>query len=155
MAKGGSRKKQTDNKKVVAMRPETEKGASAKAKSADKVERSPLDLFKWSLAVALVLGGAYANMHYASTALGVRAAIGIVLLLVVLALAAWTTSGRRAIGFIKSSRTEFRKVVWPTRQETLQTTLIVVIVVAVAALFLWGLDSLLLWAVGWITGQRG
>jgi preprotein translocase subunit SecE len=45
--------------------------------------------------------------------------------------------------WLKEARTEIRKVVWPTRQETTQTTLIVVAVVLVMALVLWGLDSLL------------
>jgi preprotein translocase subunit SecE len=43
---------------------------------------------------------------------------------------------------IKGSRTEIRKVVWPTRQETTQTTMIVVVFVFVMALILWALDSL-------------
>ncbi|TIR54961.1 MAG: preprotein translocase subunit SecE, partial [Mesorhizobium sp.] len=47
---------------------------------------------------------------------------------------------------------EIRKVVWPTRQETTQTTLIVVAVVLVMALLLWGLDSLLGWLVSLIVG---
>ena len=49
-------------------------------------------------------------------------------------------------------RSEIRKVVWPTRQETTQTTLIVVAVVLVMALLLWGLDSLLGWLVSMIVG---
>ena len=48
---------------------------------------------------------------------------------------------------VKGSRTEIRKVVWPTRQETVQTTMIVVAVVVVVALFLWALDSFLGWLV--------
>ena len=50
---------------------------------------------------------------------------------------------------------ELRKVVWPTRQETIQTTLIVVAMVVVAALILWGLDKVFFWLVAWLTGQRG
>ncbi|MBP5143215.1 preprotein translocase subunit SecE, partial [Pseudomonas chlororaphis] len=53
---------------------------------------------------------------------------------------------------VKEARTEIRKVVWPTRQETTQTTLIVVAVVLVMALLLWGLDSLLGWLVSLIVG---
>jgi preprotein translocase subunit SecE len=48
---------------------------------------------------------------------------------------------------VKGSRTEIRKVVWPTRQETVQTTMIVVAFVVLVALLLWGLDSLLGWLV--------
>ncbi|MEX5381397.1 preprotein translocase subunit SecE, partial [Acinetobacter towneri] len=53
---------------------------------------------------------------------------------------------------LKEARVEIRKVVWPTRQETMQTTLIVVAVVLVMALLLWGLDSLLGWLVSLIVG---
>jgi preprotein translocase subunit SecE len=52
----------------------------------------------------------------------------------------------------KEARVEIRKVVWPTRQETTQTTLIVVAVVLVMALVLWGLDSLLGWLISLIVG---
>jgi preprotein translocase subunit SecE len=46
-------------------------------------------------------------------------------------------------------------VVWPTRQETIQTTLVIGAVVVVLALVLWFIDGILVWAVGWLTGQRG
>ena len=49
--------------------------------------------------------------------------------------------------FIRQVRTEIGKVVWPSRQETVQTTMIVVIFVLVVALLLWGLDSFLGWLV--------
>jgi preprotein translocase subunit SecE len=52
----------------------------------------------------------------------------------------------------KEARVEIRKVVWPTRQETTQTTLIVVAVVLVMSLLLWGVDSLLGWIVSLIVG---
>jgi preprotein translocase subunit SecE len=52
----------------------------------------------------------------------------------------------------KEARNEIRQVVWPNRQETMQTTLIVVAVVLVMALLLWGLDSLLSWAVSSLIG---
>ena len=48
---------------------------------------------------------------------------------------------------VKGSRTEIRKVVWPTRQETVQTTMVVVGFVLLVALLLWGLDSFLGWLV--------
>ena len=52
----------------------------------------------------------------------------------------------------KAARVEIRKVVWPTRQETTQTTLIVLGVVLLMALILWGLDSLLGWIVSSVIG---
>ncbi|MCP4232410.1 MAG: preprotein translocase subunit SecE, partial [Aestuariibacter sp.] len=54
-----------------------------------------------------------------------------------------TDIGRRSLGFVKDARVEVRKVVWPTRQETLQTTLAVLVMVVIVAIMLWAIDSLL------------
>ena len=116
---------------------------------------SKLDTLKWSLIFACLLAGIYANHHFAQVEWALRAAVGIVLLCALLALALQTKAGHRAWVFIKSARTELHKVVWPTRQETVQTTLVVMAMVTIAALILWGVDALFLWAVSWLTGQRG
>jgi preprotein translocase subunit SecE len=55
--------------------------------------------------------------------------------------------------FVQTSRIELRKVVWPNRQETLQVTLVVFVVVFVLGLFFWGLDSILGSLTRWLTGQ--
>jgi len=114
-----------------------------------------LDWFKWLIVVILVCAGIFANYYYSSVAWAIRAAVGIVLLVILIAIALQTVKGQKAWGFIKGGRAELRKVVWPTRQETVQTTVIVVVMVVIAALVLWGLDSLFMWAVAWLTGQRG
>jgi preprotein translocase subunit SecE len=57
--------------------------------------------------------------------------------------------------FVVSARVELRKIVWPTREETGRTTLIVFIFVAIAGVFFWGLDLLLAWATRALTGQGG
>jgi preprotein translocase subunit SecE len=66
-----------------------------------------------------------------------------------------TTQGKKALTFIKGARTELRKVTWPTRQETFQTTLVVFVMVVIMALILWALDSLFLWLVSLLTAGRG
>ena len=66
-----------------------------------------------------------------------------------------TKKGRLAVDFFRDARMELRKVVWPKREETVQTTLVVVAMVIVLALILWGMDGILVWAIGWLTGQRG
>lgn len=113
------------------------------------------DFLKWLLILVLLVGGVVANYYFSSTAWAIRAAIGIVIILIVLLIALQTLKGRKAWGVIKGARIELRKVVWPTRQETVQTTLVVVAMVVVTALVLWGIDSLFMWAIGWLTGQRG
>ncbi|MDH4276359.1 MAG: preprotein translocase subunit SecE [Gammaproteobacteria bacterium] len=69
------------------------------------------------------------------------------------ALASQTIKGRAVWAYIGDSRTEVRKVVWPTRQETVQTTMIVMVMVIVAGFFLWLLDMALAAGVKWLTGQ--
>ena len=59
---------------------------------------------------------------------------------------------KRFWGFIKDSRSEIKRVVWPTRPEVVQMTVIVLIMVSSLGLILWGVDSVLLRAIGWITG---
>ena len=57
--------------------------------------------------------------------------------------------------FVASARVELRKIVWPNRQETGMTTLVVFVFVAIAGLFFWGLDVVLAWATKILTGQGG
>ncbi len=80
------------------------------------------------------------------------AAVGLVAALAVFAVA---PQGRRFWGFMLDSRIELRKVVWPTRQETLQTTLMVFMFVTAAGLFFWVLDLGLAWITKTLTGQGG
>ncbi len=65
---------------------------------------------------------------------------------------ATTEKGSTFLSFAKESRTEVRKVVWPTRQEANQTTLIVLAATLIMALILWGLDGIIVRVVGFITG---
>jgi preprotein translocase subunit SecE len=73
--------------------------------------------------------------------------------------AAWiglqTEPGRNLWNFLQDAQVEVRKVVWPTRQETTQTTLLVIAVVILAALILWGLDTVLGWAIRQVIGGPG
>lgn len=64
-----------------------------------------------------------------------------------------TTLGRELWGYISGARTEMRKVVWPTRQQSVQTTLMIAVVVLIMALLLWGLDAVLLKGVEFLTGR--
>jgi preprotein translocase subunit SecE len=66
-----------------------------------------------------------------------------------------TSTGKNLWSFILTSRVELRKIVWPTRQETTQMTLVVVAFTFVMALFFWLLDMFLLWATRLLTGQGG
>lgn len=113
---------------------------------------SRFDLLKWLLVAALVIAGVVGNQYFSAEPILYR----VLALLVVAALAGvialQTSKGQAFWVLAKEARVEIRKVVWPTRQETTQTTLIVVAVVLVMALLLWGLDSLLGWLVSLIVG---
>lgn len=61
--------------------------------------------------------------------------------------------GRRFYAFSQDSVAEARKVVWPTRKETLQTTGIVILFVIIMAIFLWAVDSVLFWLVKLLMGR--
>ncbi len=63
--------------------------------------------------------------------------------------------GRRFWQFTLDSRIELRKVVWPTRQETMQTTIMVFVFVGIAGFFFWLLDLGLAWVTKTLTGQGG
>jgi preprotein translocase subunit SecE len=71
---------------------------------------------------------------------------------VALSISVTTERGAAAWAMIKGARTEIRKVIWPTRQETTQTTVIVMVFVVVCGLFFWALDSFLGWVASLLLG---
>ena len=111
--------------------------------------------FKWLVVVVLLVGGIVANYYYSAYPWPLRLLAWMVLMGVVLAVALQTLQGKQALVFARESRIELRKVFWPTSQETIQTTLFVGAMVVILALILWGLDGVLMWLIGWLTGQRG
>ncbi|WP_152219894.1 preprotein translocase subunit SecE [Pseudomonas sp. SCB32] len=111
-----------------------------------------LDLLKWLVVAVLVVVAVVANQYYSAQPIFYRV-LGILVMAAAAGfLALQTVKGRAFFTLAKEARAEIRKVVWPSRQETTQTTLIVVAVVLVMALVLWGLDSLLGWLVSMIVG---
>ena len=117
-----------------------------------EVEGGRLDSVKWVVVAVIVGAGVYGNGYFADESLLYRV-LGLLVLAVVAGFIALQTSHGAAFWKLtRESRTEIRKVVWPTRQETVQTTLIVVGFVILVALMLWGLDSLLGWLVSLVIG---
>jgi preprotein translocase subunit SecE len=121
----------------------------------DEANQPRLNGLKWTIVFFLVIGGIVANTYFHNIAWALRAAAGIVVFALAVFVALQTSVGRLFWSFAKGARVELRKVVWPTRQETIQTTLVVVGMVVIAALVLWGLDTLFFSLVGWLTGQKG
>ncbi len=120
--------------------------------SKSEAQESRFDLLKWLAVVALVVVGVVGNQYYSASPILYRVIALLVLAAVAAFVALQTVKGKSFFALAKEARTEIRKVVWPTRQETTQTTLIVVAVVLVMALLLWGLDSLLGWLISLIVG---
>lgn len=116
---------------------------------------SVINSLLWIVSIVLLIAGVVANNYLLEIALPIRLIGWIILIAAVLAVLSRTLQGIAFLDFAKESRMELRKVTWPSRQETIQTTTMVVVIVLIMGLFMWGADSMLLWAVGWITGQRG
>ncbi|WP_407331920.1 preprotein translocase subunit SecE [Enterovibrio sp. 27052020O] len=111
-----------------------------------------MDALKWVVVFALLAAAVVGNSLYSDMSVVLRAAAVVVLVAAAGGVAALTGKGKAAITFARESRMEVRKVVWPTRQETLQTTLIVLAVTVVMALILWGIDGIMVRLVRLFTG---
>ena len=110
------------------------------------------DVLKLAAAGALILTALAAFYLFSGTSLLVRV-IGLLIAGgAAVAVALKTEPGADALEFLQGSRAELRKVVWPTRAETTQTTLIVIAMVVIMGILLWLLDVLLFWLVRWVTG---
>ena len=112
-----------------------------------------LDTLKLLIAGAILLSGIFGYYYYAEVSVLVRA-IGLLLafgLGVVVALK--STRGQALMKFVQGSRVELRKVVWPTREETIQTTVTVLVFTLIMGVFFWLLDMFLLYATRFLTGQ--
>lgn len=121
---------------------------NAKAES----KKGSLDGLKWLLVLVLIVAAVGGNAYYADQALLYRVLALLALASVAIFVAVQTVKGAAFWKLAKEARTEIRKVVWPTRQETTQTTLIVVAFVLLMSLILWGLDTLLGWLVSLAIG---
>lgn len=121
--------------------------------SADSnIQKSPLDIVKWILAIAFLAAAVVGNYMYANEPLLYRVLGVVFLMLIGAGFALMSSQGKAFLKLLKEANIERRKVVWPTRQETTQTTMIVVVVVVLISLVLWGVDSLLSWLISLLLG---
>ena len=116
---------------------------------------SALDTAKLIAAVAILIGGIAAFYLFGTLPIAVRWVIVLAALGAGIAVALQSSQGRAFWQFVQGSRVELRKVVWPTGQETGQTTLVVVVAVLVMGVFFWLLDMLLGAVTRALTGQGG
>ncbi len=103
------------------------------------------------LMIGLVTVAAFLGTYHYNFSAPITALVWIGWFILTIALGYFTSQGNQAFLFAKEAQIELQKVVWPTRQETVQTTTIVMVMVAVTGFVLWGIDSVMLWAIGKIT----
>lgn len=106
------------------------------------------------LAIVVLCGSIFGYYWYAASVTDVIRVIGMLAGVVVAVLIALQTAiGKTAWSYIRGSRAEMRRVVWPTRRETVQTTMMVIVVVLILAIFIWAMDIVLAWGVQVIAGR--
>lgn len=124
------------------------------AQNTEKAGSSYKDAAFLFIAAVALLGGMFAFYYFEGQFNSlVRTLILLAAFAATLTLTYQTTLGRELWGYISGARTEMRKVVWPTRQQSVQTTLMIAVVVLIMALLLWGLDAVLLKGVEFLTGR--
>ncbi|MDX1799646.1 MAG: preprotein translocase subunit SecE [Marinobacter sp.] len=113
---------------------------------------SRFDAVKWLAVFALIAVGVVGNQYFGAESVLYRVLALVALGLVAAFIGLQTDRGRRFATLLKEARVEIRKVVWPTRPELVQTTMIVVVFVLVVALLLWAMDSLISMLVSGLIG---
>ena len=113
---------------------------------------SALDTLKLVAAIAILVGGIAAFYVFSTYPIAVRWVIVLAALGAGMFVALQSAQGRTFAQFVQGSRVELRKIVWPTRQETLQTTLVVVVAILLMGIFFWLLDMLLGYITRTLTG---
>jgi preprotein translocase subunit SecE len=114
------------------------------------VEQSENPVLNWGKLAAAVLvlaAGVFAFYWFGEVSWAVRTVGLVAAACVAIAIGAFTDQGRQLRHFLSESHFELRKVVWPTRQETLQTTLVIIVVVIILSIMLWLVDMFLGWVV--------
>jgi len=118
-------------------------------------ESGKLDSLKFLVVIALLVGAVWQFYYFEEGSLLYRVLGLLAISGVAIAVMYTTQKGYSLWLFARDAKTEVRKVIWPTRQETMQTTLMVVIMVLLVGFMLWAIDAALRWGVLMITGQGG
>ena len=122
------------------------------SEKAEQGSAGALDAVKWVVVTTLVVLAIWGNGYYAEISPLYRALAIVGLALVAGFVGLQTEQGKAFNQLRKDAAIELRKVVWPTRQETVQTTLIVLVFVVIVALILFLMDWVLNGLVSWVIG---
>ena len=112
-----------------------------------------VDKIKIALAIACVIGGVVAYYYFANLAVVLRVLMVMGGLVAAGGVAWLSTPGKEFFAFAQEAWQEAGRVSWPTRKETVQTTLIVFGFVVIMALILFSIDTTLAWIVKLLTGR--
>lgn len=118
---------------------------------------SAFDAVLWLVAIGLLIAATMANQYLPAywapaTNVWVRVAVIVGLIVVAFGCLYATHQGKGFVTLLKDAKTELRRITWPTKQDTFQTTWQVLLVTLIAALILWGLDTLFGWVISSIIG---
>ena len=106
-----------------------------------------VDNLKLIAAVVVIVAGITVFYVFGDMSALLRALIVVVSVVVAAGVALTSTPGKNAWQFAIGTRAEIRKVIWPSRRETMQSTLVVILMVLVVGIYLWMLDALSFWAI--------
>lgn len=112
-----------------------------------------MDNLFWTLAALLLAVGLGGQFYFASQSPYLRILGMLVAVILAGTMISRTQAGRRFWIYWQESVVELRKVVWPTKQETIHSTIAVLVMVFVMGLVLWSIDAVLVRVMAWIIRQ--
>ena len=117
---------------------------------------SPRDNMFWAAGLLVLIAGVVGFFHFSGEVMTLFRVLGLLASVLIASLIVGRTDrGREMFGFVREADVERRKVVWPTRQETLQTTLMVLVITIIVAILLFFMDTLFGWLVRRLIGAAG
>ena len=121
----------------------------------DQAEQAvaPADVAKYVLAFALAAGGIFAWYWFGQWPAVLRGMLVVAAVAAAIGVVALTAKGRQGREFVSESLFELRKVVWPTRQESIRVTGVVLAVVVIVSLILSAFDLIISWLIRLLLGQ--
>lgn len=119
-----------------------------------KKQKNILEICKWLVIIALLLVAIIGNYYYRNINYSIRLLVLFFLSIIIIWLLFLTIKGKSMMAFIIQAKTEAKKVVWPTRQETINTTFIIIVITIFMSLIFWGLDTLLVLLISFFTNLR-
>jgi preprotein translocase subunit SecE len=113
------------------------------------------DLLFGGVSILLLIIGIGGNYYFAAQSVLLRLVVLLVMAAVVIFLLYKTAMGQKAWGYWQEVLIEVKKVVWPTKKETIQSTVGVLAMVFIMGIFLWSIDAVLVRIVAWLLRHNG